>query len=60
MGMKNVQGFSLNKGKKWELLEAECTLKLESVLKISDVYMSSNKRKLMTGKKKKKRPKEYS
>lgn len=50
--MKDAQGFPLKRGKEWELLEAEYILKLESVLKTSDVYMSTNRRKLMTGKKK--------
>lgn len=57
--MKDAQGFPLKRGKEWELLEAEYTLKLESVLKTSDVCMSTNRRKLMTGKKRK-RPKECS
>lgn len=35
----------------WELLVAECTLKSESALKMGNVYMSTNKRKLLTGKK---------
>lgn len=52
LGMNGGQNFPLKSDKKWELLEAECTLISESALKVGHVYMSTNKRKLMTGKKK--------
>lgn len=49
--MKGRQAFPPKRGKKWELLVAECTLKSESAPKMGNVYMSTNKRKLLTGKK---------
>lgn len=52
--MKDAQGFPLKRGKEWELLEAEYTLKLESVLKTSDVCMSTNRRKINDRQKKEK------